>query len=105
MASSAKSTEQELNHYRKEVSLRIFFAIGGGYLLASIASVFLSYILPLSKSDAVVTASLLSFAIFTGAVIWVFSAKRLRNAWLGLAVPILVLGAFILIIQFASGGL
>lgn len=105
MASSLKSSDKELFRYRIDVTLRILFAVIGGYALTSLAAIFLSYALPLSKSDAVVLASTLSFALYTGAIIWVFSVKSLRSAGLGLAVPSLVLGALILTIQFARGGL
>ncbi len=105
MASSLKSSDKELFRYRIDIALRILIAVAGGYTLTSLAAIFLSYALPLSKSDAVVMASTLSFALFTGAIIWVFSVKSLRSAWLGLVAPGLVFGALILIIQFARGGL
>lgn len=100
-----KSADKELFQYRIDVALRILFAVVGGYALATLAAVFLSYALPLSKSDAVVTASVLSFTLYTCAIIWVFSVKSLRQAWVGLLVPGVVLGALILTIQFARGGL
>lgn len=105
MTISRKFPDQELIHYRQQVALRTLLAIAGGYLLTNLLGVFLSYALPLSKSDAVVTASVLSFAIFTAAIIWVFSVKSLRQAWLGLAVPGIALEALILLIEFAQGGL
>ena len=105
MATSPKTTAEDLIHYRKQVLLRIFFAVVGGYILTNLLSVFFSYLLPLSKSDAVVTASLLSFAIYTSLIMWVFSVKSLRHVWWGLAVPGVVLGILNLSIEFLRGGL
>ena len=105
MATSQKSTDEELHHYRKQIFLRILLAVVGGYILTSLVSVFLSHSLPLSKSDAVVTASLLSFAIYTSLIMWIFSVKSLRHVWWGLAVPGIVLGILNASIKFFSGGL
>jgi len=105
MAISLKSTDKELARYRIEVVLRVVFAVVGGYVFTTLSAIFLSYSLPLSKSDAVITASVLSFALFTCAIIWVFAVKSLLRAWLGLVVPSLVLGVLILTIQFVRGGL
>lgn len=68
-------------------------AIVGGYALASAAAVFLGAVLPLPRAEAVLAATLLSFAIYTGAVIWVFAVRNTRRAWLGLLAPSLVLAA------------
>jgi len=62
-------------------------AIVGGYALASAVAVFLGAVLPLPRAEAVLAATLLSFAIYTGAVIWVFAARDARRAWLGLLLP------------------
>ena len=105
MATSPKSNHEELNHYRKQVALRIALAVVGGYVLTNLLSVFLSYSLPLSKSDALVTASLLSFAIYTSLIVWIFSVKSLRHVWWGLAVPEVVLGVLNLSIEMVRGGL
>jgi len=105
MATSPKSDHEELNHYRKQVGLRIVLAVVGGYILTNLLSVFLSYSLPLSKSDSVVTTSLLSFAIYTSLIVWIFSVKSLRHVWWGLAVPGVVLGVLNLSIEMVRGGL
>ena len=50
--------------------------------------------LPLSKPQAVLTGMLASFAIYAGAVIWVFAVRSALKAWAGLlivAVPLLPL--------------
>ncbi|GJE16085.1 iron transporter [Methylobacterium marchantiae] len=79
--------------YRVMVAARTLLAIFGGYGLAAIATAFLSLTLPLDRSEAVASATLASFAIMAGAVIWVFSARSLGRAAIGLALPALCLGA------------
>jgi len=105
MATSPKSDHEELDHYRKQVGLRIVLAVVGGYILTNLLSVFLSYSLPLSKSDSVVTTSLLSFAIYSSLIVWIFSVKSLRHVWWGLAVPGVVLGVLNLSIEMVRGWL
>jgi hypothetical protein len=62
---------------------RIVAALFGGYALAALSSVAV-LALPLSKPQAVLTGMLASFAIFTGAVIWVFAVRSALKAWAGL---------------------
>ena len=64
---------------------RIIAALFGGYALAALASVAV-LALPMSKPQAVLTGMLLSFAIYTGAVIWVFAVRSAWKAWVGLIV-------------------
>lgn len=69
---------------------RIVAALFGGYALASLASV-AALVLPISKPQAVLTGMLASFAIYAGAVIWVFAVRSAWKAWTGLiavAVPL-----------------
>ena len=62
---------------------RIVAALFGGYALAALSSVAV-LALPLSKPQAVLTGMLASFAIYTGAVIWVFAVRSALKAWAGL---------------------
>lgn len=64
---------------------RIVAALFGGYALAALGSVAV-LALPVSKPQAVLTGMLASFAIFTGAVIWVFAVRSALKAWLGLLI-------------------
>lgn len=88
------------NRYRWQIALRVAVAIIGGYALANIAAILLSYLLPMPKSDAVMTGILMSFAIYTGAIMWVFAVRSVKKAWLGLVAPSMVLGALALILKF-----
>ncbi|KIU49535.1 MULTISPECIES: DUF3649 domain-containing protein [Bradyrhizobium] len=64
---------------------RIVAALFGGYALAALSSVAV-LALPISKPQAVLTGMLASFAIYAGAVIWVFAARSALKAWTGLIV-------------------
>ena len=71
---------------------RILAALFGGYALAALASIAV-LALPISKPQAVLTGMLASFAIYAGAVIWVFAVRSARKAWAGLfvvAAPLLL---------------
>ncbi len=71
---------------------RIVAAVLGGYGLAALASV-AAVALPISRPQAVLTGMLASFAVFTGAVVWVFAVRSALRAWAGLLVAALPLGA------------
>lgn len=64
---------------------RIVAALFGGYALATLAGIAV-LALPMSKPQAVITGMLLSFAIYAGAVIWVFAVRSALKAWAGLVV-------------------
>lgn len=71
---------------------RIVAAIGGGYAVAALASVAV-LVLPVSRPQAVLAGMLASFAIYTGAVIWVFAVHSAWRAWAGLTIVALPLFA------------
>lgn len=64
---------------------RIVAAIAGGYAVAALASVAV-LALPIDKPQAVITGMLASFAIYAGAVVWVFAVRTAWRAWAGLIV-------------------
>ena len=64
---------------------RIGAALFGGYALAALGSVAV-LALPMSKPQAVLTGMLASFAIYAGAVIWVFAVRSALKAWAGLII-------------------
>ena len=70
---------------------RIVAAVAGGYALAALASVAV-LALPVSRPQAVLAGMLMSFAVYAGAVIWVFAVRSAPRAWTGLllaAAPLL----------------
>lgn len=90
------------NRYRLQIALRVTVATVGGYALANISAILLSYLLPMPKSDAVMSGILLSFAIYTGAIMWVFAVRSVHKAWLGLIIPSLIMGTVALLLKFTG---
>ncbi|ARU05164.1 iron uptake protein [Comamonas serinivorans] len=70
---------------------RIVAALFGGYALAALSSV-AALALPMATPQAVLTGMLASFAVYAGAVIWVFAVRSATRAWLGLVAAALPLG-------------
>ena len=81
--------------YRLGVASRSVAAIVGGYVLAALVTMLLSVSLPMARSEAVMTATLLSFAIYTCVVMWVFATRSALRAWLGLAIPAAVIATIL----------
>jgi hypothetical protein len=59
----------------------------GGYALATTLSILLSRVLPMPKAEAVMTAVLLSFTVYTCAILWAFAVRTAAKAWVGLLIP------------------
>jgi phosphate/sulfate permease len=72
---------------------RIVAAVGGGYVLAALLSVAVLG-LPVSRPQAVIGGMLGSFAVYAGAVVWVFAVRSATRAWVGLIVAALPLLPF-----------
>jgi len=66
-------------------------ALLGGYALATAAGIFIAAMLPTARSDAVLAGNMLSFFIYSGAVLWVFSVCRPLRVWLLLILSIATL--------------
>lgn len=78
--------------YPSRIFSLVLAATFGGYLLSSAVMIFIAAILPLSRADAVITSALLSFAVYTAAIIWVFAVKNAQRAWLGLLGATVIIG-------------
>ncbi|ABR91018.1 Uncharacterized conserved protein [Janthinobacterium sp. Marseille] len=78
--------------YRLGVASRAVAAILGGYAVTALATALLAVILPMVRIDAVLTATLLSFTVYTCAVLWVFAARNAFRAWIGIVLPAAILG-------------
>jgi hypothetical protein len=63
---------------------RITAALLGGYLFTYAFTAALARLLPLDKVDALVIASLLSFVVYTLAILWAFGCQSLRRVWTGI---------------------
>jgi len=77
---------------------RVAAAILGGFIFASAVVAALPLLLPGSRVEWVLWSTLLGFALWTAAVVWVFAARSATRAWAGLAaataiacMPIIVL--------------
>lgn len=88
--------------YRLGVASRAAAAILGGYMLAACATAVASLLLPLARADAVIMATLLSFAVYACAALWVFAARSAWRAWLGVVVPTAVLAFGLLLYRSAA---
>lgn len=77
---------------RARVASRVGAATLGGYFLAHGMTAFLTLVLPFGRVDRVIAASLLSFAVWCAATIYVFAARSTWRAW---CVPVLA-GAVLL---------
>ncbi|WP_233238248.1 DUF3649 domain-containing protein [Bordetella sp. LUAb4] len=76
---------------------RIVAAIVGGYGLAALFSVAV-LALPMTRPQAVLTGQLASFALYAGAVVWVFAVRSAWRAWVGLlvvAAPLLLAASLV----------
>ena len=60
---------------------RVFAAAVLGFVLTNTFGVLLTFVLPMAKLDAVITASLLSFLIFAVIVIWTFWVPNLWKVY------------------------
>ncbi|MES2026383.1 MAG: DUF3649 domain-containing protein [Pseudomonadota bacterium] len=78
--------------YRLGVASRAIAAILGGYAVTALTTAVLSLVLPMARVDAVMMATLLSFTVYTCAVLWVFAARSAFHAWIGIGLPAVVLG-------------
>ena len=77
--------------YRLAVTSRSLAAVFGGYLLAAMASVCITLLLPVPRAEAVISGMMLSFLFYLVAFLWCFACRSAWQAWLGVLVPSLVL--------------
>ncbi|MGD9850585.1 MAG: iron transporter [Nitrospirales bacterium] len=75
---------------------RIGAATLGGYALAYACTAFLSVVLPLAKSEAVLIASMVAFVIYAAAILWAFAADSPIRAWFVLLIPTALFGSMTL---------
>jgi len=63
---------------------RLLAATFGGYLLANLAALAFTYVLPGDRAAALQTGILLSFLVCAVAIIWAFAAQTALRVWAGL---------------------
>ena len=78
------------------ITSRVVAALVPGFVLTNTAAVFFALLLPGEKFDGVAWATVLSYALYTAIILWVFAVKRLRTVWIGLlgAICATALGAW-----------
>jgi len=81
-----------LRHPRAGVASRSLAAILGGYALAATTSSFLALALPMDRAQAVLTGMLLAIVACACAALWAFAARSALRAWIGIALPALLMG-------------
>lgn len=67
--------------YRLGVASRALAAIGGGYVLSALVAAVAAIYLPTTRAEAALAGQLVSFAVYTGAVMWVFAVRTAWRAW------------------------
>jgi len=88
--------------YRWAVASRVAAAAFGGYALTSAATALLALLWPAPRAQAVLWATMLSFIVYTIAVIWVFTTRSATRAWMGMLVATVMVAALAWLIR--AGG-
>lgn len=81
------------------ILLRLLAGVGGGYAVAALFAAALSVGLPMPRAEAVLTATMASFAVYAASIIWAFAASGVWRACIGLAVPAAALAALLFLLQ------
>ncbi|WP_397473840.1 iron transporter [Pusillimonas sp.] len=87
--------------HRWNIASRTLLAVAGGYAIAAAATASLSLALPLPRAQAVMAATLLSFALYCALAVWAYSAATARRAW-AVAAVLAVLPAGHLALRWAT---
>ncbi|GEM_PF-2169466 len=98
LASSLTKAVNVAENRTLAVVMRVFAAVVLGFVLTNTTGVLLSFLLPLPKSEATATATLLSFLVYLLIVLWSFAVKSLRRLWfvLGASIVLTSTGAWCL---------
>jgi hypothetical protein len=79
--------------YRFGVLVRVLAGAFGGYAFAGALAYTLARALPMSRSEAATTATLIGVLAMPAAVIWIFAVASARRALAGIVVAILLIAA------------
>ncbi len=73
-----------------DVAARVLIAILGGYAVTAVCTALLARTLPVARLDATLWATILSFGVYAGLVVWTFAApSALRAGSVLLAIALL----------------
>ena len=81
---SAKAAKPPPWRRRLDVAARSVAAIFLGYLFAALSTAVLARVLPGSRAEASMAATLLSFAVYASVAVWAFADAKTWRVWLGL---------------------
>ncbi len=79
-------------HPRVGIASRSLAAILGGYALAATTSSCLALALPMDRAQAVLTGMLVAIVVCACAALWAFAVRTALRAWIGIALPALLMG-------------
>ena len=86
--------------YRWSVLSRFLAAALGGYVVVTLLQLAFTAVLPWDYYKSLLFASQTGYLYYTGVIIWCFTARTARRAWLGLAVvalPLILIDAWYLL--------
>ena len=90
--------------YRFQILLRVLAGFIGGYILTGYITAVTAVLLPLTRADAVMLSSMLSYLWFAGILIWAFAIKSLLNLYLILAMSIGAMATLYFALQSGIAG-
>lgn len=88
---------------RWSVASRVVAAAVGGYALTSAATVLMALVWPAPRAQAVLWATMLSFTVYTVAVIWAFTARSATRAWCGMLLGTAVCASAAWLVNMGGG--
>lgn len=74
---------------------RIAAAVLGGYALANLLPLAVAGLLPIGHAESAMTALLLSFTVYTAAILWAFAARSAGWAWAAVMVSAVLSGVLL----------
>lgn len=86
-------TKLPFNTHQKKIAARLFAAIFLGFILTNTLSTLIGFLLPSNKLNAVFTATLLSFVVYTLIVVWIFHTPHTKRMLLVLFAAIIASSA------------
>lgn len=92
--------------YRWKVASRVIAAFGGGYVLTSLVAANAALLLPrlssATQAESVLTATMCSFVLYAGIVLWAFATSSASRAWFGIGAASVLAGIGLVLLK--NGG-
>ena len=90
--------------YRFQVLLRVLAGFIGGYVLTGYITAVTAILLPMTRAEAVMLSSMLSYLWVAGILIWAFAIKSLLNLYLILVMLIGAMATLYFALQSGMAG-